>query len=707
MDPDELFVKYNISEIKLIQQRLRADADAKQEELRLMVGERYRDLLQASTSIISIASSSQRVIQALTDTKNAILDEPPPSTPKHTSVKTNEDIHLQALQILAAHIKLLLDVPEHLWRMLEKKKYFPAAWLYLLSRVVHRALVREDQDEEAWQSQGIDVLESFPLVQRQWEAVAQFRPQIIHKAALSLRDFAASSQDVCATLLTLHLLDSRPLSDTLTTLLEQRSKSLQTIFSKTPVPQGSIREIKKCILVALDSISRTMKTSRDVFEARDSRFSLIRATLEFIQTDSTPPELPSELQLTTQTLLNNLPSSSHFSTLPQNLRSYKPHVDVNHQFSSIPPARLDQMVSEWFQKSADTLRISCHTWLLDASSVKVVWSIRKSVRNWLQSSAALESSETAHLESLFDDVCRQRVLDIWKVGLSNAEVAFHDQLSSTVTSLKSGSENLADASPIAHLFDAPPLPTVSQLEDFPLQKYRTTLQRQLLGRVSLLDNVLRTLEKCAAALQEDLLQVLRGDDDDTVSLITRLKESYRPHAQNLCEAALADLEATASAFETFTELDINALVFVGRVVEEISSSSPFLSNMSCDEVFAQGFQQKAKSLYNTIIDRWREFTVLRVLSRHRISAPVTGGLPCVSPSTNLIQSLLSLADAIQNLGFSRDPSRHTHLADQTLHLFVRRLVERKWERDEIQMLYDLAFLRKLADLWGAHWSDVQ
>jgi len=99
--------------------------------------------------------------------------------------------------------------------------------------------------------------------------------------------------------------------------------------------------------------------------------------------------------------------------------------------------------------------------------------------------------------------------------------------------------------------------------------------------------------------------------------------------------------------------------------------------------------------------------VLRVLSRHRISTPVTGGLPCVSPSTNLIQSLLSLADAIQNLGFSRDPSRHTHLADQTLHLFVCRLVERKWERDEIQMLYDLAFLRKLADLWGAHWSDVR
>lgn len=74
----------------------------------------------------------------------------------------------------------------------------------------------------------------------------------------------------------------------------------------------------------------------------------------------------------------------------------------------------------------------------------------------------------------------------------------------------------SDASPIAHLFDAPSLPSVSQLEDQPLQKYRTALQRQLLGRVSLLDNVLRTLEKCAAALQDDLLHVLRGDDAETV-----------------------------------------------------------------------------------------------------------------------------------------------------------------------------------------------
>lgn len=69
------------------------------------------------------------------------------------------DTHLQILQALSAHVKLLLDAPEHLWRLIERKKYLHAAWLFLLGKVVHRALVREDpDDEEGWDRHGIDVL---------------------------------------------------------------------------------------------------------------------------------------------------------------------------------------------------------------------------------------------------------------------------------------------------------------------------------------------------------------------------------------------------------------------------------------------------------------------------------------------------------------------------------------------------------------------
>lgn len=70
-----------------------------------------------------------------------------------------KDSHLRVLQSLAAHMKLLLDTPEHLWRLLERKKYLYAGWLFLLARVIHRALVREDlEDEDDWKVHGIDVL---------------------------------------------------------------------------------------------------------------------------------------------------------------------------------------------------------------------------------------------------------------------------------------------------------------------------------------------------------------------------------------------------------------------------------------------------------------------------------------------------------------------------------------------------------------------
>lgn len=68
------------------------------------------------------------------------------------------DKHLQALQQLSAHLKLLLDAPEHLWRFMEQRTYLHAAWLYLTARAVHQTLLHGDEDvSRNWQAYGIDV----------------------------------------------------------------------------------------------------------------------------------------------------------------------------------------------------------------------------------------------------------------------------------------------------------------------------------------------------------------------------------------------------------------------------------------------------------------------------------------------------------------------------------------------------------------------
>lgn len=74
-----------------------------------------------------------------------------------SDVSADEQLH--ALQCLAAHVKLLIDASEHLWRFLERRRYLHAAWLFLLCRVVHRSLVRADEDNtKSWMSQGVNVM---------------------------------------------------------------------------------------------------------------------------------------------------------------------------------------------------------------------------------------------------------------------------------------------------------------------------------------------------------------------------------------------------------------------------------------------------------------------------------------------------------------------------------------------------------------------
>jgi hypothetical protein len=111
------------------------------------------------------------------DAREAIATQNQASFPKETSAVNDgpfvparngqesvmltdiSDTQLQMLQLLSAHTKLLLDAPEHLWRLIERKNFFPAAWLFLLARVVYRALVTDDeQDDGTWRSQGLDVL---------------------------------------------------------------------------------------------------------------------------------------------------------------------------------------------------------------------------------------------------------------------------------------------------------------------------------------------------------------------------------------------------------------------------------------------------------------------------------------------------------------------------------------------------------------------
>lgn len=66
-DPAALFERYNTEEIRGIERKVRGEIEHKKEELRQMVGEGYRDLIDAADTIGEMRQCSESVVQSIQD----------------------------------------------------------------------------------------------------------------------------------------------------------------------------------------------------------------------------------------------------------------------------------------------------------------------------------------------------------------------------------------------------------------------------------------------------------------------------------------------------------------------------------------------------------------------------------------------------------------------------------------------------------------
>ncbi|KAI0031403.1 hypothetical protein K488DRAFT_79063 [Vararia minispora EC-137] len=731
LDPDELFAKHSVAEVRNVQLRLRADADAKQEELRIMVGERYRDLLQASSSIIAIARSSHRVQEALEEMHDAIsgsnFEQQLPRR-SGTGMKEGAYSHLKTLQSLAAHMKLLLDTPEHLWRLIERKKYLHAGWLFMLARVIHHALVQPaiEGDEEDWKTHNIDVQEQFPIVQRQWETVGQFKSQIAYKATLSLREPRISVEDICSVLLTLHLLDSEPLTKTVNIFFLQRSRSLQHSLTRaapisSQAPQhvnGSALKARKAILrdvrdsldLVLNVIALTVGAARRIFNDSPSSPSLMTRVLTFIEIpQSSDFALPAELQMSTQKLLSNLPSASHFTLLPLSIRSYKPYVDLDSPATVVVPAYLTERLSQWFQQATTDLKRAAGGWFADVDTLTDLWELRRWTHLWAKTDTQLVQSEIETILDTVDAVVRIQAAELWKARLGDMETAVG-------ALVDRAEESLLEVSHVNFLFQAPPhVPTfklggVSMAASF--QKYGDALRSQIAGRTPLLDKVLSTVESRSAALRQDLGSMI-SDGEGGCGLL----DMYRPDADEFLAAVLEAMSSSSEKFGDDAESTMRALAFLSRLAHELSSSS-FLADVRHGTGAGMGFENKAQELHGRTLERWRQLTCAGVTGKYietwstasDISRPskeissVTS-----SPSSALMQALFSLATACQSVD---TPMHLAHAGGAVLtsfRLFVRSLLDSLQQRDIASahrhpLLWDLRLLRRITLLWDSGWE---
>ncbi|KAG0272016.1 Golgi transport complex subunit 1 [Linnemannia exigua] len=271
VDADELFMKLSVPELNVYERRTRQgqDIENKKQELRMMVGERYRDLIGAADCIVRMKETAFSVQDNIARMRSSCDIH---SLKRNVAAKTKKaqsgsmDDMKKSLYTSAAQIKLLADVPEQIWRNMENHSYLTASRLYLISKAIYKNL-NADADEAT--NQSVKVMETFPVVGRQWDAVSHFKAQILQKSHHHLKNADKSDLEVIETMCAVMLLDDMTMKDMFGLLLTQRREAIREVLEVQQQQQQGANEgsdvIAGQIVEAIEILKATLFHISGVF----------------------------------------------------------------------------------------------------------------------------------------------------------------------------------------------------------------------------------------------------------------------------------------------------------------------------------------------------------------------------------------------------------------------------------------------------------
>ncbi|XP_076443565.1 conserved oligomeric Golgi complex subunit 1-like isoform X2 [Babylonia areolata] len=231
MDTGELFEKLTIEEIRDKEKKIRAEIEKKKEDLRVMVGERYRDLIEAADTITAMKNSAENVMKSISNMeelcqtlqhKQMVKEVAFQNTAKPDQSKKRKETEFFGV---AAQIKLLLDMPEKIWSSVDSGDYLTGTQLYLLARHINTSLHLDSQRSSK-------VLSWFPVLTRQWAAISHFKTTILQECRSLLADTetAFSDQKMAEILCSILLMDDSNPRQVFSEFLLARTKALQQML---------------------------------------------------------------------------------------------------------------------------------------------------------------------------------------------------------------------------------------------------------------------------------------------------------------------------------------------------------------------------------------------------------------------------------------------------------------------------------------------
>ncbi|KAJ1679582.1 hypothetical protein EV182_001753 [Spiromyces aspiralis] len=187
---NSMFVSHTLGEMRFWERDLHRQIDEKHSQMRNVVCMSYPDLVDAANSVIAMKSQADLISKRIASLEALISTIPHTQQMRQPPVVDGYDTLTDSdsqtwKHALAIRLKVLVDAPEQVWKLVERNMYLHAALVYLFAEHIYCELTGNTFVEA---SSGVQVhpMIEFPIIQRQWAVVASLRSHILDRANRSL-----------------------------------------------------------------------------------------------------------------------------------------------------------------------------------------------------------------------------------------------------------------------------------------------------------------------------------------------------------------------------------------------------------------------------------------------------------------------------------------------------------------------------------------
>jgi len=363
LDPDKLLVEESVEGVEGIARRLQREVDSKREELRVMVGERYRELIEAADTIQQMKLSSLAVIDSVSGMQNSCMNLRKHSfhisSAKQPGGSGPAGVNLPYLSVTAS-LQFLMAVPERIWATIDSDKLMQGAQLYLLATHVHTGL----QGDQGGGMTPERTKFLFPLISRQIATINNFYQGISNSAREQLLVVDLKKEEAVDALAALVLLKGWNCREVMVEFLKTRLECLTASRVK-----GRSESARVSICTYIRGLLSTVDCLAGLFG--DGSSNLAEHILA-----STGDQAPCSINIIGKASLGGMEKY-----LPEPVLNFKPRL-AKH-FNQISQADMVSEVDGWLDEVVRGGTDECSRLLKDISSLQGVAGARQAVWNLL------------------------------------------------------------------------------------------------------------------------------------------------------------------------------------------------------------------------------------------------------------------------------------------------------------------------------------